>query len=479
MIRRLAKLMPCLIINAGLLLTACSEPPDTLEQVKERGVLRVLTRNGATTYYENQGRPTGFEYHLAKGFANQLGVELEIIPLVNLNDIFDAIKAGKGDIAAAGLTKTPAREQFLDFGPPYLDVKQLFVYNRAFSEPIGSINDLIGRRIRVIGNSAHAELLNQLKIDHPELRWEESQDQEPVDLFEMLSSGEIDLTIADSSDFYTNRPFYPDFRIALLGGDTVQVAWAMAKGAQSASLLNEIQAYFDKIETNHRLSSLKDQFFNLDEDIRFINTHTFMELKNKRLPKYRQLIEQVAVEYDIDWRLLAAISYQESHWNPKAKSPTGVRGFMMLTLPTAEELDVDDRLDTLQSLRGGARYYLQLYNRLSKSIPPSEKKWFALAAYNMGIGHLRDARKLTEMNGGDPSLWRDVKENLPLLRQRKWHKQLKFGFARGDEAVIYVENIRKYYSLLTWDELNQYRTPPPRRVADHLPASLIESIHGL
>lgn len=477
--KQIGGLFGTLLTLLTCLVTGCSEPPDSLEEIQQRGVLRVLTRNGATTYYESQGRPTGFEYHLAQGFAEQLGVELEIIPLVDLSDIFKALRKGHGDIAAAGLTRTPAREQLFQFGPDYLSVKQLFIYNRQYSQAIAGIEDLIGKRIRVISDSAHAELLAQLQVAHPALQWEETRDQEPVDLFEMLDRGEIDLTIADSSDFYANRPFYPDFRITLLGGDTVQFAWALAPGEQNAALLEEIQHYFNTITENHHLSSLKDRFFNLDKDVSFISTHTFMALKDQRLPKYRELIERVAIEYDIDWRLLAAISYQESHWNPKAKSPTGVRGFMMLTLPTARELGIRDRLDPAQSLRGGVRYFLQLYNRLPKEISTTDKSWFALAAYNIGMGHLYDARKLTAMNGGDPNLWRDVKENLPLLRQRKWYKQLNYGYARGDEAATYVENIRKYYSLLTWDELNHYRTPPPRRVADYLKSDFQQSFNAL
>ena len=181
----------------------------------------------------------------------------------------------------------------------------------------------------------------------------------------------------------------------------------------------------------------------------------------------------------MDWRFLAAISYQESYWNPKAKSPTGVRGMMMLTLPTAKELGVANRLDPLQSLRGGARYYKKLYARLPGGIEAPDRAWFALAAYNIGLGHLEDARVITEKRGGNPNLWKDVKESLPLLRQRKWYKQTRYGYARGDEPVRYVENIRSYYSLLTWDELNRYRIPPPRIVSDYLPEALNRGLNAL
>ena len=202
-------------------------------------------------------------------------------------------------------------------------------------------------------------------------------------------------------------------------------------------------------------------------------------MKEDRLPDVKGIIEQVAIEYDLDWRLLAAISYQESHWDAAARSPTGVRGMMMLTRSTASELQVDDRLDPLQSLRGGARYYKKLYSRLPPGIDVPDRSWFALAAYNIGLGHVEDARVITQQRGGNPNLWNDVRENLPLLRQQKWYKPSKYGYARGDEAARYVRNIRDYYSLLTWDELNRYRVPPPRIVSDYLPAELNRGFDAL
>ncbi len=468
-----------LAVLLALLFSRCSHPPDSLEEIRERGTLRVLTRNGATTYYESQGRPTGFEYHLVKGFADQLGVKLEIIPVVGMEDIFQGLKEGRGDIAAAGLTITESRQKYLMFGPSYMDIKQFFIYNREYTPSVDRVDDMIGKRIRVIGSSSHSEILQDLQQTHPDLSWTESRDQEPVDLLEMLANNQIDLTIVDSNEFYANRAFYPEFRITLAAGKPGRIAWAVAASQKHYSLLAEMQVYFTSIKENGKLANLKDRFFTLNEKLSFISSHTFLDLKEKRLPKYKGLIEQVAIEYDVDWRLLAAISYQESHWNPSAKSPTGVRGMMMLTRPTAKELGVKNRLDPLQSLRGGVRYYKQLYNRLPVNIQPPDRSWFALAAYNIGLGHLEDARVLTQKNGGDPNQWKDVKVNLPLLRQRKWYKQTRHGYARGDEPVRYVENIRNYYSLLTWDELNRYRVPPPRRVVDYLPAELTRGFDAL
>ncbi len=462
-----------------VLSTACSQPQDALTQIREEGVLRVLTRNGPTTYYESQGNPSGFEYHLAKEFADHLGVELEMIPVVGLDELFSQLNDGRADLAAAGLSITPERSESLAFGPSYMTVKQLFIYNRKNLEKPQDYQDLQGLRIRVLGNSSHAETLRDLKQRYPALEWSESRDQETIDLLELLNDGDIDIAMVDANEFHANRAFYPDFRIAMSANETAKLAWAMKKSPYNSALQDTLQDFFAEVRRSNELPRLIDRFFTFNERQPFIRTQTFLQMKESRLPQYKGLIEQVAIEYDMDWRFLAAISYQESFWNPSAKSPTGVRGMMMLTRPTASELGVKDRLDPLQSLRGGARYYKKLYARLASGIEPPDRSWFALAAYNIGLGHLEDARVITESTGGNPNLWKDVKERLPLLRQRKWYKKTRYGYARGDEPVRYVENIRSYYSLLTWDELNRYRVPPARIVSDYLPAALNRGLGAL
>ncbi|GAA4088503.1 membrane-bound lytic murein transglycosylase MltF [Zhongshania borealis] len=452
------------------LFTHCSESSDKLQQIRKDGVLRVLTRNGATTYYESQGAPAGFEYQLAQAFAEHLGVELEMIPVVGLDEVFDGLVNGSADIAAAGLSITTERQESLIFGPSYLSIKQFFIYNRDLNEPIKTPEALVGKQIRVLGNTAHVNLLNELKESLPALSWAESRDLETIDLLEQLADGQIDATIINSNEFYANRAFYPSFRIGFSAGKPRKLAWAIQATPGNAGLTKAIADFFKIITDNGKLARLIERHFTFNERRTFVNTHTFLQLKDERLPEVKGMIEQVAIEYDLDWRLLAAISYQESHWDAHARSPTGVRGMMMLTRATAEELGVDDRLDPMQSLRGGARYYKKMLSRLPSGIEPADRSWFALAAYNIGLGHVEDGRVITEKNGGNPNLWNDVRENLPLLRQRKWFKPTRYGYARGDEAVRYVRNIRDYYSLLTWDELNRYRVPPPRIAADYLPA---------
>ncbi|MFT7403870.1 membrane-bound lytic murein transglycosylase MltF [Zhongshania sp.] len=468
----------CFVLIAALL-SSSEDTSDNLKRIRDEGVLRVLTRNGSTIYYQSQGEPAGFEYQLALAFANHLNVNLEMIPVVGLDEVFSGLDNNRADIAAAGLSITPARQETLLFGPSYISVKQYFVYNRDANDAMSSAADLIGKQIRVISNTAHVEQLKSLQEEYPELSWAESRDLETIDLLEQLADGQIDATIVNSNEYYANRAFYPNFRIAFSAGKPRKLAWAMTATPANASLIKEMATFFRKINDNGKLARLIERNFTFNERRTFINTHTFLKMKKGRLPEVKGIIEQVAIEYDLDWRFLAAISYQESHWDATARSPTGVRGMMMLTRSTARELQVDNRLDPMQSLRGGARYYKKLYSRLPSGIESPDRSWFALAAYNIGLGHLEDARVITEQRGGNPNLWNDVRENLPLLRQQKWYTPSKYGYARGDEAALYVRNIRDYYSLLTWDELNRYRVPPPRIVSDYLPAELNRAFDGL
>lgn len=466
-----------LLLTLVFALGGCSQP-DSLEQIQERGLLKVITRNSPTTYFENRGSPTGFEYVLARAFADHLGVELEMVPVYGLEELFIELNKGSFDLAAAGLTRTLQRQQVFEFGPDYMDVQQFVIYRRgnAFA---GDIDDLIDKRIMIIGNSSHAEILRELKKDVPELQWEESRNLETTDLLDLLESGDIDFTLLDSNEYLAHRGYYPQHRVAFSVGQPGTLAWPLPPNRDNQRLRAELKQFFSDARDSGLLSAWEERFYGHKESNTQINSQTFVENMESKLPQYRELIEEVAFEYEIDWRLLAAISYQESHWNPRAVSPTGVKGIMMLTLQTAREMGIRHRYDARQSLQGGARYFKKILQRLPDSITNPDRTWFALAAYNIGMGHLEDARVLTEQQGGNPSLWKDVKQRLPLLRQKKWYQKTRRGYARGDEAVRYVQNIRHYYSLLTWTELSRVRIPPPKIVEDYVPERVQKSFGTL
>lgn len=432
-------------VGIVILVSACAESPSVLQQIKKSGELVIITRNNPTTFYEGPSGATGFEYDLAKLFADYLGVHLKIKTPSKFSDILPAVTRREAHIAAAGLTITEARKKYVRFGPSYMEIKQQLVY-RSGTKPPKIIDDIKDGRIEVIAESSHAERIRQLSHE-TNIDWYENPDVDSEELLSLVSEKKLDFTIADSHEISMNQHFYPELRVAFDLSAPQQLAWAFPKGKDD-SLYNEANIFFADIKNSGMLDQLIERHYGHLQNFDYVGTRKFLRHVDQRLVKYEQTFKQAARNYDIDWRFLASIGYQESHWNPRAISPTGVRGIMMLTRTTAADMGIRNRIDPANSIRGGARYFHQLKNRLSDDIREPDRTWFALAAYNMGLGHVRDAREITGQLGGDPDKWLDVKKALPLLMQKRFHSQTRHGYARGKEALQYVENIRSYYDIL-------------------------------
>lgn len=443
-------IMLCLmVIAAGSLNT--SRTPTVLESIQASGEIHMISRNGPTTYYEGPTGYMGFEYALAKQFADHLGVELVIHDQEDLSLMLSDVHKNKFHFAAAGLTVTDKRKQKVMFSTPYLDVQQQLIYRVGQGKP-KSIEDIIGKRLVVIANSSHAENLRKLQRQYPTLAWEEVVDMEMLDLLELVHNGEADYTIVDSNAYALSESVYPRARIAFnMKDEAEQLAWAFPQ-LIDRSLYQEAVRFFNEDATKTLIADIKETYYGHLGELDYSGALLFAHRLDARLPKWEEKLKVAAETYNLDWQLLAALSYQESHWNPRAKSPTGVRGFMMLTLNAAKDVGVTNRLDANQSIMGGAKYFKSLYSRIPDRINETDRTWLALAAYNIGLGHLEDARILTEHHGGNPDKWTDVKDNLLLLAKRKYYKYTKHGYARGWEAVEYVQNIRNFHTIIAWNE---------------------------
>jgi membrane-bound lytic murein transglycosylase F len=304
--------------------------------------------------------------------------------------------------------------------------------------------------LEVIAGSSHEESLRALQLDHPQLHWISNPSLDSADLLQMVWNQLIDYTVADSNDVAIHQRFYPELRVAFDIGKADKLAWAFTAGADD-SLYQAAEKFFSKLRASGKLDELIERHYGHVQDFDYVGTRSYMRHIEQRLPDFIPLFESASAETGLDWRLLAAVGYQESHWDENARSPTGVRGLMMLTRHTMAFLGLDDRIDAEQSIMGGARYIRLIKDRLPERIKEPDRTWLALAAYNVGYGHLEDARVLAQKRGGDPDKWLDIKETLPLLAQKQWYKQTKYGYARGLEPVRYVENIRSYYDILVWD----------------------------
>ena len=444
---RLFGLISLALIGLMVVLNACTPQRTVLEQVMTLGELHVLTRNAGTTYYEGPQGPAGLEYELVQRFADYLGVKLKISVPDSLNDILQQVKDGDAHLAAAGLTITEARQQLVRFSPPYQSITQQVIYNARQARP-KSLQDLNGL-LEVLAKSSHVENLQKLQQEYHNLMWTESTDADSTELLSLVAEGLIDYTVADSNEVAYNRRYYPKLKVAFDLTEPQSLAWAFPK-SNDDSLYNEAVKFFDELKTSGELERILKSYYQHVSNYDYMGTHSYLAQINRRLPAYRPLFEEAAEKYNLDWRLLAALSYQESHWRPHAVSHTGVRGMMMLTQATADLLGIEERTDPKQSIMGGAMYLRKLIDKVPDHISEPDRTWIAVAAYNVGYGHVNDAREIAETRGDDPNSWVDIKATLPLLSKRKWYKQTKHGYARGWEPVRYVENIRSYYDILQW-----------------------------
>jgi membrane-bound lytic murein transglycosylase F len=436
------------MLLGALLLSTCETAPSLVEQVKDSGKLIVVTRNSPTVYYEDVDGPAGYEYELLKGFADHLGVQLEL-RLPNLfSQILVAVQNQQAHIAAAGLSVTLERLQLVRFGPPIQEITATVIYRRGQKKP-RKVEDLVGSELEVIGDSSHSERLRQLQQVTPGLNWVENYEDDASELTYRVADGELQYSVADSNLIAINRRYYPLLGSAFAISPPEKLAWAFHRSAD-VSLVEAAEEYFAILNASGELQRLQERYYGHVERLDNPGAARFAKQIEKNLGKYEKQFNAAAEATGFDWRLLAAVGYQESHWNPDARSPTGVRGIMMLTRATAKELGVKNRLDPIQSINGGAKYLRNLYKRLPKDIQEPDRTWMMLAAYNVGLGHLYDARTLTKEQGGNRSQWIDVRERLPLLNKKKWFSKTRRGFARGREAVQYVENIRSYYDVLVW-----------------------------
>jgi membrane-bound lytic murein transglycosylase F len=449
-IQEFSKGLKATLIGATLLLFLYSgnDDPNQLQQVLQRGSLTMLTRNGASSYYLGPDGPTGPEYVLVRKFADYLGVDLEIEVAAAFNQLDSMLHDGKGDLIAANLARTPEREHQFNFGPPYMETATVVVYRRGQRQP-RSIEDLAGRKIMVIAGSSYEDALIKAKKAVPDLEWEARSDVGVEELLLAVADGAIDMTLMDSTIFTLNGHYYPRVAAGFTLPGTLPLAWAFQPGADD-SLVQKAHEFMLQDSTSGILGDIHEAFFLPENRIGQVRMFQFLQQVRERLPELLPMFQQAADRLDLDWRLLAAIGYQESHWNPEAESRTGVRGLMMLTRRTARHLGVTDRLDPEESIDGGARYFLELHQRLPRRIEEPDRTWMTLAAYNLGMGHLEDLRVLTELQDGNPDSWLDVSQRLNLLSQEKWHQQTRYGFARGLEAKQYVENVQAYYEILVW-----------------------------
>ena len=422
-----------------------------LAKIIQSGKLRVSTTNSEDTYFLEKNVPAGFEYDLMNAFAANLGVKIQLNIRNTEQRLEQDLFSRDSHISIPGRSSAVTANNNLQRSVSYTSNQAVVIYRetRGKKYPRDTSN-IIDRSIIVTANSAQEQQLLNQKIQHPELTWTSTTDLTTYEMLELVLNKHTDIAVISLAEFQGVGPFFPGLKIAYKLGTPQSVHWLVAD-KDDLSLLVAINKFFKSEKGISTLSELEKTYYSNDNPLNFFDTLTFKNDFNTRLPGLEKYFKQAAKNTNTDWHLLAAIAYQESHWNPKAVSSTGVKGIMMLTKAAAKEVNVSDRTDPMQSIIGGAQYLMNVKKKIPARIKDPDRTYLALAGYNTGFGHLEDARILAKRAGLNPDKWEDVKTQQPLLTKPKYYKSVKHGYARGYEPVNYVKNIRQYLTVLKWE----------------------------
>ena len=439
--------LPLGVLLALALLSGCSPRPAALDEIRARGELKVVTLNSPTSYYYGAHGAEGLELELARAFAEQLGVALVMYPVADITAIKAELAQGHADIAAAGLTVDGSWKPFGDASHNYGSVQQLVVYRRDGKRPRSTLQ-LESAKLAVRAGSAQERVLEHLKRTvAPGIDWTATAPRN-ADPLDDVSSGQADYALVDAREFSFARHLYPLVTVGFALPEPRHTQWIVRR--KSPDLLEAVNGFFLSLERSGRLTQLAKQTSGDARSFEYLESRNFQEHVQSRLGPYKAWFEKAAADHDVDWRLLAAIGYQESKWNPQAASGDGASGVMMLTADTAAAMGVKDRASPRESIFAGARYLAEVREKVPDRIAEPDRTWLTIASYNVGFGHLEDARILAQSEGKNPDSWADVREFLPLLAKESWYSRVKRGYARGWEPVQFVDRVQRYLRLLEW-----------------------------
>lgn len=445
------RLLIAILLLPLLMLPGCGQS-DELPQVTQidppepGGILKVATRNSATTYYlDRDGTPAGPEHDLVESFAEAHDWQVEWTLFESTSEVLQALKEGNIQLAAAGLTHLPSRDEYFQRGPTHTDIVEQLVCHRDMRPLPRQVEDMAGVDIRVTADSSYAEKLQSLVNQYTGIAFEEDPRTTEMLLTEVAEK-RIDCTLADSNIVRVVRRHFPHLEIAmnLTSGD--RLGWYLPPGHQALAAMAD--QWMESTEGQENIADVMQHYYAYIDEFDFVDLRALNRRIDERLPNFLDLFLEAEEETGMPADLLAALAYQESHWDPQAVSPTGVRGIMMLTQNTAESLGVDNRLNPATAIDGGARYLADRHQRLPDNLPEPDRTYLALASYNIGRGHVLDARQLARELGKNPDSWEDMKEVLPLKADKRYYPQTRYGYARGYEPVHYVQRIRNYQDVI-------------------------------
>ena len=422
-----------------------SKTQEDWSAIKKQGVLRVLTRNNPATYFLWRGQLMGFEYELARHFAKQHQLRVEVVVPPTREDLIPWLLEGKGDLIAASMTINKERQQQgVEFSQPYLTASEILVARADERENrLTTVEDLAGRTVAVRQSSAYWQTLQQLQHQGIALKIQAApEDIETEELIAKVAEGEYDLTVADSHILDIELTWRDDIRAAFPLGDPQPLGWAMR--ASNPKILQITNQFMKK--------EYRGLFYNITLKKYFKDSRTIRKHVDSRttqtgeLSPYDKVVQRYAKQFGFDWRLIVAQMFQESRFNPNARSWAGAVGLMQVLPRTARSLGFKNLEAPEQGIHAGVKYLNWVRERFDVELPVDVRMWFALAAYNAGHGHVRDARRLARKLGLNPDRWfGHVEKAIQLLAKKKYARQAQHGYCRGSEPVKYVREIKRRY----------------------------------
>jgi len=456
--------MPVILVVTAIcfLVVSCRQPPPTvqpiplgssprdLSEIVASGELRIITRNNPQTYFLFRGKEMGFEYELAEEFASRLGVKVKTVVPDDWTDTIPWLLEGKGDLIASAMTVTPSRAARVAFSVPYQRIPEVLISRRG-AEPIRTMEDIEGMTIHVREGSSYETTLLRLKMKG-EVQFALEilpPSVETSDIVAMMRNGEIDVTVADQNIGWFERTYSKDILLGPALTEPRPIAWAVRPNCPD--LLNEVNEYLTSIRKTAFFNYLVKKYYLLPKNIVRHRNSLESTREHGRISQFDSIIKTASAQYGLDWLLIAALIYQESRFDPDRESWAGAMGLTQLLPITADELDVFDPWDPIQNIQGGVRYLRRMYDSF-EAVPEQDRIRFALASYCAGLGHVLDAQELASQLGFDPHVWSgNVEHTLLLLARPEYYQKAKHGYARGEEAVNYANDIMRRweaYNLL-------------------------------
>jgi len=426
-------------------LNGCSNETSKLDKIKTAEILRVAIITDPPHYF-NRPLKKGYDLEIVYHYARAIGVKLKIIEVSDSKLMIPLLEKNKIDIGITGSAPDFFGRNIKN-AITYNNSEWYIVANRSNKKLPISINKIKSNSIIVGSNSNARFILGKANENYESLISKEFKKNNIRKTLKKINTDSSKLTIINSDTYIYYRNLFPKIKIALTLPKKYPTRWII-KDNKELSLVYSINRFFNSFKKDNNLKKINESYFQHLNRFDYIDVSRFLERISKKLPKYKKYFKKAAEITGLDPRIIAAVSYQESHWDRKARSPTGVRGMMMLTLKTAKQMGVKNRLNAEQSIYGGAKYLKKLYESFDGSIEGSDRLYFTIAAYNIGLGHLKDAREITKTQGGNPNIWFDVKKYLPKLGQKKWNKKTRYGFARGYESIEFVTRVMQYYDIL-------------------------------